>query len=60
MKIFIFENFLRSGVIPLLSEGDEDETDSSKPFAGLERFAFESTSFSDELKNFARVDMVEM
>lgn len=51
--------FVRSGVIPL-EKDDDEESDSSKPLLELNRRCLESTSFSDELKNFARVDIVEM
>ncbi len=52
-------NSLRSGVIPLEND-DDDESDSSKPLLELNKRCFESTSFRDELKNFANVDIVEI
>ena len=50
---------LRSGVIPLENE-DDDDNDSSKPLLELNKRCFESTNFKDELKNFAKVDIVEI
>jgi len=56
-KTFIY--LLRSGVTPLEND-DDDERDSSKPFVELYKRCFESTSFNDELKNLANVDMVDI
>jgi hypothetical protein len=52
-------NHLRSGVIPLEYDGDEDK-DSSNALFGLNKRCLESTSFNDELKNFANVEIVDM
>jgi len=38
----------------------EDGNDSSKVLLELNKRCFESTSFNDELKNFANVDIVDM
>ena len=50
---------LRSGVIPLEKEGEHGD-ESSKFVFEVNRRCFESTSLSDELKNFAKVEMVDM
>jgi hypothetical protein len=39
---------------------DDDDNDSSKPLLELNRRCFESTSLSDELKNLANVEIVEI
>lgn len=60
MKLNIsMASLLRSGVIPL-EKDDDDDRDSSKPLFELNKRCFESTNFNDELKNFANVDIVEI
>ena len=50
---------LRSGVKPF-EYGVEDEIESSNPLLELYRRCLESISFNDELKNFAKAEIVEM
>lgn len=50
---------IRSGVIPLEYDGDE-ERDSSNVLLELNKRCLESTNFNDELKNLARVEIVDI
>jgi hypothetical protein len=64
MQVFVVTHVndassVRSGVMPFEND-DDDESDSSKPLLELKRRCLESTSFNDELKNLANVDIVEM
>jgi hypothetical protein len=43
-----------------LENDDDDDNDSSKPLLELNKRCLESTSFRDELKNLANVDIVEI
>lgn len=51
--------YVRSGVIPLEYDGDEDR-DSSNVLLELNKRCLESTNFNEELKNFANVEIVDM
>jgi hypothetical protein len=55
----ISKNNIRSGVIPFEYDGDDDK-DSSYALFELNKRCFESTSFNDELKNFANVEIVDI
>ncbi len=52
-------DYLRSGVIPFEYDGDDDK-DSSYVLFELNKRCLESTSFNDESKNLAKVDMVDI
>lgn len=52
--------YLRSGGIPFENDDEDDDKGSSNALLELNKRCLESTSFKDELKNFANVDIVEM